>query len=53
MERTALENRTSIGIHSAMNDAAQAKVKSFRTEFDKLAGIANPKHGPKFLEAVS
>ena len=53
MERTEESNQTPAGITAAMNDASHAKVKSFRSEFDKLTSVANPKNGPKFLEAVS
>lgn len=35
-----------------MQEATQAKVKSLQSNFDKLASMANPKHSPKFLEAV-
>lgn len=52
LERTLPGDRTSRGIHDAMREASLAKVKSYRSEFDKLAAVAIPKNGPKFLEEV-
>ena len=52
LERTKADERSSRGIHNAMHEAAQSKVKSFRTEFDKLSSVATPKNGPRFLEEV-
>jgi hypothetical protein len=36
-----------------MQEAAYPKVKFIRIKYDKLASVANPKHGPQFLEAVN
>jgi hypothetical protein len=51
-ERTLPIDRTSRALQEAMTDASNAKVKSLRTEFDKLSAVGNPKHGPRWLEEV-
>ena len=52
-EKTTREDRNSRALHEAMKAAANAKVKSLRSEFDKLSAVGNPKHGPRWLEEVS
>jgi hypothetical protein len=46
------ENCTAKELQDCMQQALQAKVKFLRTDFDKLASVANLKHGPQFQEVV-
>ena len=52
-EETPEGERTSSGVTSVMRAAAKTKQNSFKGQFSKFTGVANPKLGDEFLQEVS
>jgi hypothetical protein len=52
-EETPEEERTSSGVTFVMRAAAKTKQNSFKGQFSKFTGVANPKLGDEFLQEVS
>jgi hypothetical protein len=51
-DETTKEDRSDLGVTTAMRAMAKTKHHSFKGQFFKYLSIANPKFGDKFLEEV-
>jgi hypothetical protein len=52
-EETPEKDRTGLGVTEVMRDAAKSKHQSFKGQFSKFTGVANPKFGDSFMDEVS
>jgi hypothetical protein len=52
-EETPEKDRTGSGVTEVMRDAAKSKHQSFKGQFSKFIGVANPKFGDSFIDEVS
>jgi hypothetical protein len=52
-EETPEKDRTGSGVTEVMRDATKSKHQSFKDQFSKFTGVANPKFGDSFMDEVS